>query len=120
MLLPNCGPFPQISHTCAMTSLQTLVFRAAGICRPRARVTSHSIQAFCRGGHGGGCRHTPSQACRIFSIPQVARGPNKTAENPGPGGRFKALTERVFKNECSKLAPACAALASWRVGAWRD
>src|SRR5208337_4954087 len=25
MLLPNCGPFPQISHTCAMTSLQTLV-----------------------------------------------------------------------------------------------
>ena len=29
MLLPNCGPLPQISHTCAMTSLQTLVFRAA-------------------------------------------------------------------------------------------
>lgn len=30
MLLPNCGPLPQISHTCAMTSLQTFLFRDAG------------------------------------------------------------------------------------------
>jgi hypothetical protein len=31
MLFPNCGPFPQTSHTCAIALLQIWVFRAAAL-----------------------------------------------------------------------------------------
>src|ERR1035438_4196029 len=72
MLLPNCGPFPQMSHTCAMTLLQTLIFRAAGTSRPRSsdlRAPSGPVQ---RGGQRGKkWTHYPL-ACRIFIIPGIA------------------------------------------------
>jgi len=38
MLLPNCGPLPQMSHTCAMTSLQTFSFFVLPVAAPGERI----------------------------------------------------------------------------------
>src|ERR1700679_1299379 len=57
MLLPNCGPLPQISQICAMVKLQ--IFQ--GLSTPPEQLA-----------------HTPNPAsspCRIFSIP--VRGPSR-------------------------------------------
>src|ERR1035438_9772405 len=41
MLLPNCGPFPQTSHTCAIVQLQIFeCFTEAGTRRDAVRTTS--------------------------------------------------------------------------------
>src|SRR5665213_2196407 len=68
MLLPNCGPLPQISHTCAIVQLQIFeCFTEAGTRRDAVRTTS-------------------PEACRISSI-QRMRAQRQGLEPAGSGQR---------------------------------
>jgi len=88
MLLPNCGPFPQISHTCAMmTSLQLLFLdlvspRYVYVSGIETPLKTDLSAALANGAH----KDTPPPACRIFSI-------------PGTGPRAKPHS-RICASEC--------------------
>src|ERR1700733_9922270 len=72
MLLPNCGPLPQTSHTCAMTRLQPLLKivpsrGSAGAPRSLLDLCAGARKA-CSGSCNNAKRSCPSTCCRTHSI----------------------------------------------------
>src|ERR1035437_4588465 len=76
MLLPNCGPLPQISHTCAIVQLQIFeCFTEAGTRRDAVRAPS-------------------PEACRISSIQRMrAQRQGPETRGQGSGVRDRAAAE---------------------------
>jgi len=106
MLLPNCGPFPQISHTCAMTSLQILLVQirfAAGL-RPHSSVMQTTAQNTAT--RRGFKRHATPPACRIFSIPRnQLYSQNQLDTDRSASSRYAAIGVTAWLALRSQVAP---------------
>src|SRR5579862_5786775 len=96
MLLPNCGPLPQTSHTCAIVLLQILgVFRTAAASFPGGSTPlQHTLPRLRRPSFPGQLqnarRRTIPAACRIFSI-TAATTLHKIRRKPDPRARQAAM-----------------------------
>src|ERR1700733_1091659 len=66
MLLPNCGPLPQTSHTCAMVQLQNFR-RFVPFCWSQGAFADCTRSTLCRNGSRGS-KPCHAEACRTLSI----------------------------------------------------
>jgi hypothetical protein len=104
MLLPNCGPLPQMSHTCAMTLLQPLIFRATGTSRLRAATSdAHPLGRF-NGATGGVQKDKrPRRLAESSLYLEAAVWPTRTPAllaPPSCGGPFIATGSCNISSDC--------------------
>src|SRR5579863_1921859 len=83
MLLPNCGPLPQMSHICAIALLQIL---CRSNCRNRSGVyrLTHPTRPCARAAVGGEDRQTAPRLAESPVYPEPCSPAKPRAIPPGP------------------------------------